>query len=299
MPGKIKSIKVFKKDVILKSPVSTNAEEVRRIYSKIFYNQTGKIIREEKYNNEEEFEQILEFKYDEKGRLIEELMFEDEETVLEKKTFDYDEKGRLSKEFLHYHDGTYDVVHYEYNENDDIVSKKKVDSDNEPEESEFFTYEGKNMVMQKCYDGDNELINEANLKYDKSGNLIEEVSIGHFENNEIKKENEYNDKGRKTASYIYENGKLIEKYIYEENEKEQIINIYEENIWGKSTIGFEYDDNGNITLQREYDSNGNIISEIKKTYQDNIIHGASIYSEKPVPGGFYNYSLDYEYEYYD
>jgi len=42
-----------------------------------------------------------------------------------------------------------------------------------------------------------------------------------------------------------------------------------------------------------------MVSEIKKTYDNNIITGTSVSSERLVPGGFFNYTLSYEYEYFD
>ncbi len=298
---KIKSVKVFRKEIILRSASAQELEEVTKIYSEIHYNQEGKKIKDLKYDSFERIEYLIVFQYDDTGKLIEEITFEDEETFVERKTFEYDDKSNLSKEFLHYMDGSFDTVEYFYNHSGQLVEKKQYDSDYELEEFTTYKYDGVNLINKKVTDAEGNVLKETSYAFNENGDLIEDYEIEENSGFEFKRVIEFNDKGVKTATYIYNEGDLtVEKYCYDENDPDKVVKIIEENSNGKNTIELEYDNNGNVTLQRIYDINGLLVREIIMTYDaNNNLLEYKIISHKVKHGGALNYCMVYEYEFYN
>jgi len=143
---KIKSVKVFRKEIILRSASAQELEEVTKIHWEIHYNQEGKKIKDVRYDSFERIEHLVVFKYDDSGNLIEETICEDEETVIERRTLEYDSKSKINKEFLHYMDGSFDTAEYLYNQSGQLVEIKKIDSDDELEEITTYKYDGDNLL---------------------------------------------------------------------------------------------------------------------------------------------------------
>ena len=70
----------------------------------------GNTLKDVKYDDFENVEEIIENIFNEKGKLIEEKIFISEDELAERRTYEFDETGKITKEFTHYLDESIDTV---------------------------------------------------------------------------------------------------------------------------------------------------------------------------------------------
>ena len=298
--GKIQSITLKKYDIIAED---ANLDLKEMPCKKINYKELDKLgntVKDVKYDDFEDVEEIIENVYDDKGNLIEEKIFLNEEELAERKTYKIDETGKIAREFTHYLDESVDTVSYEYDADGNLIKKVLIDSEGVVESKEIFNYKDMKEISYIFYNEDDKLITERINGYDNSGNLLRTIYFNSEEDEKYRIENTYDDDNRLVKTLKFdENDDLIEKYSYKHNDKGRVIEVITENQNENNISTFKYDDNGNAIeqkemnidetlnhfIEREFDKNGNIL---KITV---FINGRNTMPE-------INYILEYEYEFY-
>ena len=261
---------------------------------------SGNTVKDIKYDEFEEVEEIIENVYNDKGNLIEEKIFLNEDEFSERKTYKIDENGRIATEFIHYLDESIDTVSYEYDAEGNLIKKVLTDSDGVVESKEILKYKNGKEISYVFYNEDDELVTERISGYDTSGNLLRIIYHNSEEDEKYRIENTYNDDNRLVKTHKFnENDDLIEKLSYKHNDKGRVIEAITENQNKNNIITFKYNDNGNAIeqkemnidetlnhyIEREFDENGNVLKIIV------FINGSDTMPDM-------NYILEYEYEFY-
>ena len=258
-------------------------------------------MREEKYHPDGSLEQAYEYKYDEKGRLTEENLLYEENEIAERKTFENDENGRIIKEFRHYEDGTADTVFYKYDEQNNIIEKIFVDSDNQIESKQSYEYSNGKLVKKEVFEGEKELVLLNLFSFDEKGNETESTTWDADENKKRKYVNEFDEKGLKIKTLVYNDaGQLIAKNLYSYNDKGNVSQIIEQDAYHTNTINLVYDEQNNVILEEEFNKENFLNYRMNKKYNDkNLITESEIMIDRHGEGMSQHYILKYDYEFFE
>ncbi len=297
---KIKSI-TLKKYNILNEDSNPDIKEMP--CNKLNYKEldnSGNTIKEIKYNEFEEVEEIIENVYNDKGNLIEEKIFLGEDEFSERKTYENDENGRLKTEFIHYLDETIDTISYEYNSDGKIVKKVLTDSEGVVENKEIFDYKNGKEISYSSYNEDDELVLERINGYDDSGNLLRTIYFNSEENEKYRIENTYDENNNLIKALKFnENDDLTEKLSYKYDDKRRVIEVIAENQNENSLSNFKYDDNGNAIEQKEMNVDETLNHFIERNFdEDGHILKITVFINGHNSMPDMNYILEYEYEFY-
>ena len=294
-----KSATLYKYDIIAED-IHVQELEVKRIkYSYNEYDQNGKETLEVKYNAKGRIEEKFENKYDDKGNLLEEITYLDGRDIAEHKTYERDNDGRIIKAFKHYLDESKDTIEYSYNDKGLLLEVKTIDSYGEVEAKEISEYEEGKLTLREKYEYD-ELMEKDTYVYDDKGNVIENEHWTE-EGGVVKFVNEYDEQKDLVKALIYnKDEKLVAKSLYTYNDQHKIIEVVDENPRELNTTSIKYDKNGNALEQQEKNREGNINnSVIRKFNEDNDVIETTVFIDLHGRGVNQNYTLKYEYEYYD
>ena len=297
---KIRSITSRKFDIIAEdSNPDLKETPCKKLNYKVL-DKFGNTVKDIKYDDFEDIEEIIENVYDDKGNLIEEKIFLNEDEPAERKTYKIDENGKIANEFTHYLDESIDTVSYEYDADGNLIKKVLTDSDGVVESKEIFKYKNGKEISYVFYNEDDELIAERINGYDESGNLLRTIYFNSEEDEKYRIENTYNDDNRLVKTLKFdENDDLIEKFSYKHNDKGRVIEVITENQNENNISTFKYDDNGNVVEQKEKNIDETLIHFIEREFDENgnilkitvFINGSDTMPDM-------NYILEYEYEFY-
>ena len=266
-----------------------------------FHPEWARPIAETQYDSKGNIEQVVEYAYDGHGFLIREFLKESDGEVVEERSFEPDEQQRLKKEFRHYADGSFDVTEFFYDENGRVVKKILSDDEGEVERVEEFEYQDDKPLLEKAVDGEGNLLLEVGYLYDDKG-LLEEV---HAENPEeggsYQKVHAYTPEGNRKSTLVYDpEGELVERYLFEVDEKGHPATVVEETKTKKNTIRMEYDAQGHVVLQEEHDLNGELVNRVERRYdqQGNLLESRVVF-RNPRLGLLQEYSVFQQYDFFN
>lgn len=298
---RIKENLIHRKDIVLKDTTSDLLEEVEYLHAKKCYNETGKLISETEYSDSGLMLQETINNFNDNGLLIEEITRDGDGEVLEHKRFEYDPTGKVIKEFRYYMDDTFDTTFYHYT--DGILTKKEcVDFDGEVESTEECSVENGLVVAKSVKDADGEIVHEQKMTYDAKNRVVSLYDVNSSDNKANRKtEYEYYESGNKKSILVFNGSdELIERTLFDEDEKGQIIRVEEETTKKKNTTSFTFDERGNILFQEERDMKGQVVSRLERVYNDqNEIMSSTVFISGENTRISKNYTLRQEYHYFD
>ncbi len=266
MTKKIKSITIYRKDLPPEGAETESPGEEQIVSKTTYHPDFDKITLEEQYGATGELEQSTEFTYDEDGFLIREVLKEADGTVMEEKSYEADGHKRVAREYLHYADGSRDIISYTYDDEGNIIKKLTVDADGDVEETEEFQYEEGHLILEVKRDESGELVVETKYHYE-DGKLLGIESQDGIEGADYRRVYTYNDKGHRESVMLYDaDDNPLERVLLEADEKGRPVKVVEENRQKKNTLHLRYDDTGNVVFQEEFDLNGALVSRVERTY---------------------------------
>jgi len=299
--GKIKSITLRKYDIIGED---ANPDLKEMPCKKLNYQELDKLgntLKDIKYDDFEDVEEIIENIYNEKGKLIEEKIFINEKELAERRTYEIDESGKIINEFTHYLDESIDTVVYEYDEDGNIIKKVLSDSEGVVESKEIFKYKNGKEISYFFYNEDDDLTIERNSGYDDSGNLLRIVYSNLEDDEKYRVENKYDNENKLTEAFKFNrNGDLVEKYLYKHDDNGRVMEIVSENQNQNNLTKFKYDEKGNAIEQKEMSIDETLNHFIEREFDEsgNVLKiTVFINGHNNMPD--MNYTLEYEYEFYD
>lgn len=294
-----KSATLYKYDLVAENIHAQELEVKGMKYSYNEYDEKGSETLEIKYNAKGRIEEKYKNTYDKNGYLIEEITYLDGKEIAEHKTYVRDEKGAITKAFKHYQDDSKDTLEYKYNKDGLILEIKTIDSYGEVEAIEISEYDGKNLILNEKSEYE-EVMEKDTWQYDEKGNVINNEHWTE-EGGTVKFTNAYDDDNNLIESLIYnKKGDLVSKSLYTYNNQNKIVTVVEKNPGVLNTTEISYDENGNAVKQEEKNKAKVINNSVTRTFNEyNDVIETIVFIELHGRGVNQNYSLKYEYEYYD
>lgn len=241
------------------------------------YNEKGKIIRHELYNE---------------GELVETIVFE------------YDEKGNLSSEYREFEEGYPLRTLYTYDDENRVIEKRVEDTDGEQEKRETFAYHDEwkdKVVKHDTYDEEDELTTEEIVSYELRDGEIktkEQTLIDHTIN--IRRRTVFFDAKKREDNIGYvtynEKDKALElfKIMFDEKGREVEERSESVNASENFEVLYTYDDDDRV-IHQEHRQGDRILSKHNRRFNEKSL---------PTFHGFRSASrgmhVDYfEYSYFD
>jgi len=260
----------------------------------------GNTLKDIKYDDLEDVEEIIENIYNEKGKLIEEKIFISEKELAERRTYKIDENGKILNEFTHYLDESIDTLLYEYDENGNVFKKTLTDSDGQLESKELFKYKNGKEISYVFYNENDDIIVERISGYDSSGNLLRIVYSNLEDDEKYRIENTYASENKLIEALKFNgNDDLVEKISYKHDENGRVVEIIAENQNQNSISSFKYDDNGNVIEQKEMNNDETLNHFIEREFDKNgNVLKITVFVDGHNTMPDMNYILEYEYDFY-
>lgn len=270
MDKKIKSLSVYRKNLVLKSSADEEPSEEEFLISESQYEPAfGKLLKETQFGEDGQVEQVMSYTYNENGFLTGEELLEADGSVLERRTFEPDSKGRIANEFVHYADGSADRIAYTWDEKGRVIKKERYDDDDELESAEYFGYEGDLLISERSEDAQGELLSQTLNTWDEKGLLTEVVTDNREEDLWYRKVYRYDESGYRLAATTYnQEEEPVERILFENDDQGRPLQIIDENRRQKNTLRMEYNERGDIIFQDEHDVNGELINSIERSFDE-------------------------------
>jgi hypothetical protein len=298
MGKKLKSETVFRVDHVPGEEIDLTQEfEYKQSYHE--YSEDGNLLLEIAFGQDGEIADKIEYRYDENGNLLETLVYGEDDDILERKEVVRGPNGKVEKEITHYLDGSADTHEYFYNDAGMLTGFQVKDDEDEIELSEKYTYEGDKVVKVERWDEDNELIFSQEDKYENG--VISSRKLWSAEDGDpYTLVIDYNAAGHKELEQRYNSrDQLIERNVYEEDDKGRVVKIVEENKQRKNTTEYEFDERGNVIHQVETDLNGEKNHEAFREYgEDGELLLTTVEASIKSSGAIRAYSLVFKREYH-
>lgn len=306
MKQKVKSIISIRINYTMENP--SNPQETEWIEVNSYnsslneFDRNGNLIKATSYDQDHEVHEFFEYKYDTNNNLIEELCYYDENELAQHKTISwYDKKLPESEKIIFQEDGSENITYFKYNEKDQLIEKRIINHDDEPEEFDTYDYDGDKLMCESHFDSDHKAVFTKKYRYNENGDIkdYEYSTPDPYEYSRM--EYFYNEKGAKEKILRYNHkNQLIEKNLMEFDEHDNVIEQYEENQLSKKTTKYYYDVNHNQIKQEEYNADDIMILSIERTYNaDNRLVESLIYSNDPTDGVQLMYAYRYIFEYWE
>jgi antitoxin component YwqK of YwqJK toxin-antitoxin module len=294
-----KSATLNKYDLVAENIHAKELEVKGMKYSYNEYDAKGNETLEIKYNAKGRIEEKYKNAYDDNGFLIEEITYLDGKEIAEHKTYERDEKGVILKAFKHYQDDSKDTLEYKYDENGLLLEVKTIDSYGEVEATEISEYENGKLILKEKHEYD-ELMEKDTYQYDDNGNVIENEHWTE-EAGTVRFANSFDDRNNLIESLIYnKKGDLVSKSVYTYNDQNKIVTVIEEAPGVVNTTEIAYDDHGNAIKQEEKNKESLINNSVIRTFnENNDVVETTVFIDLHGRGVNQNYTLKFEYEYYD
>lgn len=250
------------------------------------YDENGNMIKEVHHKNpqtvgywtERDLDFWWEYEYDENGREIKSIRHDSDGTV-NWNEIEYDENGNKIRDAWYNGEGTLEQTAYEWEYDE-----------NGREVNEIYKIDGIVRITEENeYDEDGYIIKEIQINYDNMGRKTKEevcrytydekknmikyalVNCEGKETESLRWEKEYDEEGRGTAFYLYDNEKAASyqsRTEYDENDR--IIKYMACDKKGNILVRreTEYDDSGKTIKENYYDEAGKLIQYYENEYDD-------------------------------
>ena len=294
-----KSIALYRKN-LLAMPGNKMQHEAW-LYSHSEFDAKGNLTEQSVYTQDGVLVERIINEFDANGFLIREKYLADADETSEEKSFQRDDKGLVLKEFKHYNDGSFDTTTYEYDNQYRIVSKVTMNDEGEIEQKILNEYRDDFLVKTQTFDGENNLVQLDEFKYDEKGNSVEHKKIDNESGTNAFIVTSYNHHGRKKEEITYdEDGDIINETSYAEDEKGRLLNIIEEGSEKDFAIKFTYDEQDNIIHQEELSNQGKQLVSVKREFdKDNNLIRSEVYIDGQGQTLPQHYEVCIEYTFYD
>jgi hypothetical protein len=266
MKKQIKSTTTYRTE--LGSEMSDNREGKEILIQSVAFDDKGNVLEHSQYFPDGRVEDRVVNEYSTEGKLLEEILFDQDGETAERRTMEYDEKERPAREIKHYQDGAQDFISYSYDENGHLVEKVYGDDTGWIEKKEKYTYENDRLISAQEFDDENNLIGETTVVYDSEGK-IEETSEWPASEHGGRKFTIYNEKSLIEVIKQYsDSDKLIARFTYNYDEKDQLTDITEETQTGTSTSHTVYDEKGQAVMREERSANEELNHRVERTFDE-------------------------------
>lgn len=211
--------------------------------------------------------------YNEKNQRVEYSIFDDDDQLMESHRFDYDEAGKIIGEACYYAEmDDNDYTHYIYDENNLLIEKRNIDSDDELYNLVRFSYTDNLLTREEHINDDQKLESEKIFEYNADGKPITEIHIDHLEGDKRTIRNEYNEAGFKVKTLTYnKKDQLAIKTYYEFDEQGHNITLIDEDARGLSTTRYIFNEEGKMELQEKYNADEELLVQWKYDYLDGLL----------------------------
>jgi antitoxin component YwqK of YwqJK toxin-antitoxin module len=266
MKKQIKSATTYRKQLGSEESAELKGAEILTQLMK--FDVKGNVLENIQYFPDGSIEDRVVNEYSAEGKLLEEVMFDQDGEIAERRTLEYDEKGRPAKETKHYQDGTRDFITYLYDEAGHLVEKIYGDDSGWIEKKEVFIFDGNHISAAREYDEEEKLVGETTLIYDQDGK-IEESSEWPAGEQGGRKVTLYNEKGLIDVIKQYsDSDKLIARFTYAYDEKDQLTDVTEETQAGTNTSHTAYDETGRAVVREEHSANQELNHRVERTFDE-------------------------------
>lgn len=260
------------------------------------FDDTGHAVEAITYNPDGTIDHKFKYQYNSEGRVTDELLLEGDDEITEHRSMVYNADGQLVKELVHYLDGTADELHFTYDQQGRLLSRRSIDSEGETGNYVVNVYNGDHLVSETEYEIAGEIITQRKIIYDEESNITEEVFRTPEENYHI--HYNYDEKGVASVRRRYNEKKhLMERNTYTYDAEGRLSESMEETSSGIEITYTAYDAEGNVTLQEEKTEDGILLSSIERTYDKlNRPLTTSVLSQRPNQMVPQHYRIRMEYE---
>jgi len=271
-------------------------KEVEFKYQYTEFNDSGLPVEVITYNPDGTVEHKYTYHYNSEGRVIDEVLLEADDEITQHRSMEYDADGKLIKEYIHYLDGTADVLTYTYDKQGRLLSRRSTDSDGETGNYLVNVYDGEQLVSESEYDIAGEIITQRKILYDEDGKITEEIFRTPEENYHIIYN--YDENGHASVRRRYNEEKhLTERNTFTYDTEGRLSESMEESSSGIEITFIGYDDAGNVVVQEEKTEDGKLLSRVERTYDsENRLLTTSVFSERPGQQIPQHYRIRMEYE---
>ncbi len=244
-------------------PVLLGGEESyglpEHISLEVEYDRLGKIIREVKFDQHGEAEEIHSYRYDERGHLLEHLMELPQDGIMEKFVTELTPDGNPLSIIKFYGDDPGERTEYRYGTHAHPVFIHRTDADGEFDSSDEFIYDDSPRLIKRSFKSTYEE-KEFQFSYNENGWLAEEIELDSSGDLVSTLQYDYRDDGQE-AVIVKKNasGKTESTQVNEFDELGRVVRRVSKGFYIRIS-GYVYDELGRLTEETLSDENGFVIS---------------------------------------
>lgn len=249
MKRTILNVKTYTKSSLL-GLVFENSEENSYLSSEKSYDRNENLILEKDFSADGSMELNNIYEYDEQNNISKAIYMGDFDEVYETHFFEYNDENLLVKELLFYGEDTpddddalYDIIEFQYDENNNRIKKTSVDSEGTFNNEKISEYKDGKLMRDFNIGEEKKMEMEMLYEYDTHGNLISETRIDHLENVKNTLKYEFDERNFRIKSMIYNNyDQLIKHTEMEYDEDQNLLELIEESRESHVVKSYEYNE---------------------------------------------------------
>ncbi len=267
----IKTIRTYTTSEYISMNYKGKLSDERHLSSIREFDKNNNVIKEITYLPTGEIEHNTTSEYDYKNNIIVNCIFDENNELLQRHEYERDAEGKITVEKCFYAESDEpDFTYYKYDQNNNLVEKVNMDSDNDIYSRHLFAYENNLLVKSTLYNDSNQLEHEKNMQYNNQGQLILELDNDYIDNIKRTFKYEYDEFGNRSKILIYnKNNQLISKSLYTFNEQRLTTELIEEDINGEFTTKFNYNEQKLMISQEKFDADDDLILRFEYIYEGN------------------------------